>query len=642
MPFIVGTAGHIDHGKTSLIKALTGQDTDRLKEEKERGISIDLGFAHLDLPDGTRAGIVDVPGHERFIRNMLAGAHGMDLVLFTVAADDGVMPQTVEHLDILHLLGVRRAIFVITKIDLAAPTRIADVAGEIDALTEGTSLEDSPVVPFSAVTGEGLDRLRARIAGVLHAATATPPAGYFRLPVDRVFVLQGHGVVVTGTALEGEVKVGDRVRCLPGEQIFRVRNLQVHGESMPSAASGQRIALNLTGHEKPAIARGDVICDERITRTSSRFDASLEVRPTAAAGIKSHQRVRVHLGTAERLGKIVVLASGAPAAAGEKGFCQIVLTEPLLARRGDRFVIRDETARQTLGGGTVIHPWPGPHTRRETGLARKLETLQSGDLPSVAELFVDDHEDFAVTLDPIHQFLGVRVEEAREMLGKAGGVIAINVDGEDAYTSTRKLEALHGALVEALRDFHAANPLVPGRDMEELRDKLPARATSRLFRAIVERLAAAGTIVREGSLLRLPTHAVVLRDDERRLVDRIRTLLEAAPMSPPDLKQIERETGIARAKLTEVIRVLERDGSIVRVGTDLCFLAGTIGEMTRVLREEFSDRTDITPAMFRDRFGTTRKYAVPLLEYLDRAGVTARTGDTRRLKAWQKSPAARK
>ena len=324
MPYIVGTAGHIDHGKTSLVKALTGQDTDRLKEERDRGISIDLGFAHLDLPDGARAGVVDVPGHERFIRNMLAGAHGLDLVLFTVAADDGVMPQTEEHLDILHLLGIDRAIFVITKIDLASTARIADVETEIRILTTGTALENSPVVPFSFVTGQGLDELRTQIAQVVRSRPKPPPPGYFRLPVDRVFVLQGYGLVVTGTAQSGELGLGDRVRSLPADQLFRVRGLQVHNQPVPTATWGQRIALNLSGSEKVSLTRGDVICHEELTRRSDRFDASLEVRPSAAAGrtgMKNHQRVRVHLGTAERMAKLVLL--GSPAATGGCWFVQL-------------------------------------------------------------------------------------------------------------------------------------------------------------------------------------------------------------------------------------------------------------------------------------------------------------------------------
>jgi selenocysteine-specific elongation factor len=635
MPYIVGTAGHIDHGKTSLVKALTGQDTDRLKEEKDRGISIDLGFAHLDLPDGTRAGVVDVPGHERFIRNMLAGAHGLDLVLFTVAADDGVMPQTEEHLDILHLLGIDRAIFVITKIDLTSAARIAEVGQEIQILTAGTSLENSPVVPFSFVTGQGLDELRSRIAQVLRSRQKQPPPGYFRLPVDRVFALQGHGLVVTGTAQSGEVGIGDRVRCLPEDQLFRVRSLQVHNQPVSAATWGQRIALNLSGLEKPSLARGDVICHEQLTRSSGRFDASLDVRPSAATlvtGIKNHQRVRVHLGTAERMAKLILLGSTAIARPKEPAFCQIVLSEPLFALRGDRFIVRDETARRTLGGGVVIHPWPRTHGRREPGLEDKLKTLQRGELADVVELFLAESHDFAVPIAMLCQFLNRRVEETRELLQRIDTTRVVSFEGEQVYTTRQKWTRLQDDLVAALRDFHAAHPLAPGRDMEELRDRLPGGVPPKLFRAFVEQLELERTVVRNGSLLRLPEHTVTLGGDDQRLAEQIKSLLAAHPLAPPDLQQLERGVGIGRAKLTEVMRVLERERSIVRVGADLYFLTESLDEVRRVLHEEFSERGNITPAMFRDHFNTTRKYTIPLLEYFDREGVTVRTGDARRLK----------
>ena len=413
MPYIIGTAGHIDHGKTSLIKALTGTDTDRLKEEKERGISIDLGFAHLDLPDGTSAGIVDVPGHERFIKNMLAGAHGIDLVLFTVAADDGVMPQTEEHLDIVHLLGIKMAIFVITKADLA-PARIADVEEEIDILTLGTTLENSPKIAVSSVTGQGLDELKRLIATTLKSANHPAPSGYFRLPVDRAFVLQGHGVVVTGTSLAGEIKVGEQVRCLPGDNLFRVRSLQVHGQSVERAGWGQRVAMNLTGPERASIERGQVICHDKLALTSQRFDAVLEVRPAATKGIKNHQRLRIHLGAAERLGKIVLLGDKTTAEPKESVYCQITLEEPLLVLRGDRFVARDETAQRTLGGGTIVHPWSKRHKRGEADLLDRLKALHRGEFAQLVEEFLNDSGDFALAIDAIYQFLNLREEEARQ------------------------------------------------------------------------------------------------------------------------------------------------------------------------------------------------------------------------------------
>jgi len=459
MPFIIGTAGHIDHGKTSLIKALTGQDTDRLKEEKERGISIDLGFAYLDLPDGTRAGIVDVPGHEKFIRNMLAGAHGIDLVLFTVAADDGVMPQTEEHLDILHLLGVKLAIFLITKVDLVAPSRVADVEEEIRILTLGTSLENSPIIPFSAVTGQGLDDLHAEIFKTLRSCAKPAPNGYFRLPVDRAFVLQGHGLVVTGTALSGEIKMGERVRALPGDQIFRVRSLEVHNQAVEKAGWGQRVALNLAGQEKAEIERGDVICDEKITLVTGRFDAFLEVRPAAGRGIKNHQRVRVHLGTAERLGKIILLGEKEKVEPKQSAYCQIVLAEPLLALRGDHFIIRDETAQKTLAGGTVVHPWPRKHKRGEEGLEERLKTLHHGSFAELLETFLGESDDFALPIGTIDQFMNLKEEEVRRQIEEMKQVRVFAAEGEKVYTTESKWRALKERILKLLRDFHGSHPL---------------------------------------------------------------------------------------------------------------------------------------------------------------------------------------
>ena len=515
MPYIIGTAGHIDHGKTSLIKALTGTDTDRLKEEKERGISIDLGFAHLDLPDGTSAGIVDVPGHERFIKNMLAGAHGIDLVLFTVAADDGVMPQTEEHLDIVHLLGVKMAIFVITKADLVPAARLADVEEEIDILTLGTTLENSPKLAVSSVTGQGLDALKQLISATLKARVQSPPSGYFRLPVDRAFVLQGHGVVVTGTALSGEIKVGEQVRCLPGDHLFRIRSLQVHGRSVESAGWGQRVAMNLTGPERAAIERGQVICHEKLSLTSDRFDAFLEVRPAAAKGIKNHQRLRIHIGAAERLAKIVLLGDAQKLNAKESAYCQITLNEPLLVMRGDHFVARDETARRTLGGGVVVHPWANRHKRGEAELLSRLKSLHSGEFGAVVENFLAESAAFALPIEAIYQFLNLREEEARQKIDMLKGLRVINAEGEKVFTTAAKWNRLKERLLKTLGEFHASHPLVPGMDMEELRGKLGFELSQKIFRVVVESLIIEKLIAKEENLLRLARHRLQLGGQEK-------------------------------------------------------------------------------------------------------------------------------
>jgi selenocysteine-specific elongation factor len=632
MPFVIGTAGHIDHGKTSLIKALTGQNTDRLKEEKERGISIDLGFAYLDLPDGTRAGIVDVPGHERFIRNMLAGAHGINLVLFTVAADDGVMPQTEEHFDILHLLRVPKAIFVVTKTDLVAQSRIHAVEEEISILTSGTPFDGSPIVPFSFLTGEGLDVLRAQIFRTLQESDRPAPKGYFRLPVDRAFVLQGHGLIVTGTALSGTVSVGQRVRSLPGGHLFRVRSLQVHNNATEKATWGQRIALNLTGEDRSTIERGHILCHEKITLTTRRFDAWVEVRPTAPKGIKNHQRIRVHAGTAERLAKIIFLGPRNSLGPNESTYCQIVPSEPLTVLRGDHFILRDETAQRTIGGGVVIHPWARKHKRTDPTLQQTLESLHQGDFPALAKAFLGESDEFAVPIDALTQFLDLPEDEVRSRMSSVSGICAFNFEEATLFTTDEKWQRLRDELVRVLGDFHRAHPLLAGMEMEAVREKLHAEITPRLFRAFVEQLVEAGSVTRDANLLRHPNHRIQLRDEERRLLERITALLGNNPLTPPDVKQIEQETGVPRSGLTEVIKILERERSIVRIAPDLYFLRTSVDRVRDDLYKHLSDKGSITPTAFRDLFGTSRKYTIPLLEYFDREGLTVRVGDMRRLR----------
>jgi selenocysteine-specific elongation factor len=638
MPYIIGTAGHIDHGKTSLIKALTGQDTDRLKEEKERGISIDLGFAHLDLADGTSAGIVDVPGHERFIKNMLAGAHGIDLVLFTVAADDGVMPQTEEHLDIVHLLGIKMAIFVITKADLVPPARIAEVDEEIDILTLGTKLENSPKIAVSSMTGQGIEELKMRIAETLKAGNKTAPKGYFRLPVDRAFVLQGHGVVVTGTALSGEVRVGEQVHCLPGDHSFRVRSLQVHGNSVDVAGWGQRVAVNLTGPERASIERGQVICHEKLALTSDRFDAFVEVRPAAAKGVKNHQRVRIHMGAAERLAKIVLLGSKERAEPKESLYCQFTLAEPLLALRGDHFIVRDETARRTLAGGIVIHPWARRHKRGEKELAARLEALHRGDTGQLIETFLNESEEFALPVGAIHQFLNILEDDARQEAEKIKTLQAFNAEGERLYTTEGKWRRVKETLLAALKAFHLGHPLNPGMDMEELRGKLPYGLSPKIFRVIVDALAGEKSIAKEENLLRLASHRVQLGGVEKNLMERIKKILGEQPLAPPDLKDIEKQLGTNRGKLAEVVRLLEREGSVVRATSELYFLASSIDQLRTTLKNFLLEEGEMTAASFRDLIGSTRKYTIPLLEYFDRDGLTIRIGDVRRLKSHPEKP----
>lgn len=633
MPHIIGTAGHIDHGKTSLIRALTGQETDRLKEEQERGISIDLGFAYMDLPGGERAGIVDVPGHERFIRNMLAGAHGIDLVLFTIAADDGVMPQSEEHLDFLHLLGVMKGIFVITKADLVDAARLAEVQEEIEILTLDTTLEGAPIIPVSSVTGLGLDRLRQEIAGQLQAYERPSLPGYFRLPVDRTFVMKGHGVVVTGTAIAGTISEGETVRVLPGSEESRVRSIQVHGQAVPQAKWGQRVALNLAGLEKSAITRGHIICHPKITLTTDRFDAFVEIRPGAGREIENHERVRVHMGTAEVIGKVIILDGRDTLPPRSTAFCQIVVEEPVVALRGDRFILRDQTAQGTLGGGEVIQPFAQRHRRSEEGVTERLASLRSADLLSACRTYLEVQGEFASPLEEIYQGVNAREGEVAAVLAQDPQVFPLpNRVHSEAYSVISKWQRLMEEVAKTLTAFHQTASLAGGMEMESLRNQLSFSFSPKIFRAVIDKLVAEGVAVREDSTLRLPSHRVTLSSGEQEIAVRLERLLQQGGFTPPEVKELEEKLRAPRKLLTDLLSVLESRGAVVKVTTDL-YLSGAVLEKAKTaLVNHLATAGEISAATFRDLLGVSRKTAIPLLEYFDRIGLTMRVGDVRKLR----------
>ncbi len=633
MPHIIGTAGHIDHGKTSLIRALTGQETDRLKEEQERGISIDLGFAYMDLPGGERAGIVDVPGHERFIRNMLAGAHGIDLVLFTIAADDGVMPQSEEHLDFLHLLGVKKGICVITKADLVDVARLAEVQEEIEILTLDTTLEGSPIVPVSSVTGAGLDRLRQEIAIQFQAYERPSLPGYFRLPVDRAFVVKGHGVVITGTAVAGTISEGDTVRVLPGGEESRVRSIQVHGQSVPQAKWGQRVALNLAGLEKSALTRGHVICHPKLTMTTDRLDAYVEIRPGAGRDIENHERVRVHMGTAEVIGKVIILDGREILPPRSNGYCQIVLEEPVVALRGDRFILRNQTAQGTLGGGEVVLPFAQRHRRSEQGIIERLTLLHSADLLLACRVYLEAQSEFASPLEEIYQGVNAREEEVVKLLAQDPEILPLpDKSHPEAYSVTAKWRRFVLEVTQALTAFHEATPLVRGMEMESLRGQMSFSFTPKIFRAVIDKLVNEKVAVREESVLRLPTHSVKLSGGEQETATRVERLLQEGGFTPPELKELEEKLKIGRKPLIELLNVLESRGVVVKITTDL-YLSGTMLEKAKTaLLDHLTTHGEIAAAGFRDLLGVSRKTAIPLLEYFDRTGLTLRVGDMRKLR----------
>jgi len=651
---IIGTAGHIDHGKTALVRALTGQETDRLKEEKERGISIDLGFAYFTLPDGTRAGVIDVPGHERFIRNMLAGAHGMDLVLFTVAADDGVMPQSEEHLDILHLLGVRRGIFIITKADLVTDSRLAEAREEIELIAEGTSLEGSPVLTVSSITGAGLDQLGVEIARQLDGFEARRATGLFRLPLDRAFVIKGHGTVVTGTAMGAEVRLGQKLRVLPGGAEVRVRSIQVHGESVDHAGLCQRVALNLSGAERLELKRGDVLADDRLELTTTRIDALLEIRPAAKRALKNNQRVRVFLATAETLGRVIVMEAPGEIAPKHSALVQIVLNDPLVALAGDRFVIRDETNIRTLGGGTVLNPLgrrvrkplravsaasPSRDGARVTAThfdryLKNLAALNGPFGPPAVAAMLSLQDTLATTPVRLAQLFNRPLAEVEAAL-KDAAFIKLSLGDEEGFTTSEKWEGVKQFTLAALAAHHRQEPLAPGLEMEALRACLPYDVAPRAFRALIDRVCRETGIVREENALRLASHLVRLGGDDSKSAARIEAMLGEAGFQPPDLKQLAAALKLPPtelARLRTLLTAMERDGRVVKVATDLYFARDALRAAQARLIERLTADGEITAASYRDSLNASRKFAIALLDYFDHAGVTTRIGDLRKLR----------
>jgi selenocysteine-specific elongation factor len=631
---IIGTAGHIDHGKTALIMALTGQDTDRLKEEKERGISIDLGFAYFTLPDATRAGIVDVPGHERFIRNMLAGAHGIDLMLLAVAADDGVMPQTEEHLDMLHLLGVQRGIFVITKADLASPDRIAQVSDEIRLLAEGTPLEAAPIIAVSSTKGSGIEELRAEITKQLSGFQARRATGLFRLPVDRAFVIKGHGTVVTGTALGAEVRTGRKLRVLPGGGEVRVRAIQVHGQPVEQAGLCQRVALNLAGAERINLQRGAWLVDEQLDFDTARLDARLEIRPTARAALANNTHIRLFIGAAEALGRAIVLDASGEIRHGSSGLAQIVLQQPVVALSGDRFVIRDETNQRTLGGGVVLNPL-GRRSRKPVELyCERLAMLTNSSGPDAIEALLNLQEAFAMPAARIAIGLNQPHNEVARALADAR-FVKLSLGDVEGYTTREKWEQLKRFLSAALAAHHQAQPLAAGLELEAVRTRLPHEIGARAFKTIIERIARETDVVREDNSVRLRSHQVRLAGNDSLMAERICTELAQAGFHPPDVNQLARALDVPpgkEARVKTLLAALEMQGRVVKISSELYFDRSHLEAARTRLLDYLANHGEINAATYRDLLAASRKFSISLLDYFDHAGVTTRVGDARRLR----------
>lgn len=616
---IIGTAGHVDHGKTTLIRALTGIETDRLAQEKQRGITIELGFAWFDLPDGRRAGIIDVPGHERFVKNMLAGAAGIDLVLLVVAADEGVMPQTREHLAILELLGVQTGIVVITKTDLVEAEMVELVEEDIAEALAGTFLATAPRVRVSAQTGQGLAELRRSIAEAVKAAPPRPRRNFSRLPVDRAFVLKGFGTVVTGTLLDGPLEEGDQVLLMPGEIQARIRQLQVHGAHVPVAEPGQRVAVNLAGIERQDVRRGQVLFRGRGLEAADKIAARFQLLPTAPP-LVSNTRVRFHVGSSETLGRAVILGKDQVEPGGD-ALIQFRLEEPVVAVRGDRYVIRSYSPVTTIGGGEIIEVGRHRLSRRKEAVVQNLLIREGGEPRDLVLSYLNEGKR-PLTRSQLLNRTTMAPAELEEALAQLGDeVLSFVADGETWYLSCR--EELAARFQDLLSRWHAANPLRQGMPREEVRARLLPELSSRGFAALLEQALPGTDIEIRGQELALASHQVQLNEEQRRLRDKLMTLLRENPFSPPERQELD-----GLGDLEPVLKFLQSQGELVQAG-GLVFAREAVDGAIAILRSHFAKEPQLTLAQFRDYLGTSRKYALPLLEYLDGAGITRRRGDVR-------------
>lgn len=628
---IIGTAGHVDHGKTLLIKALTGIETDRLAEEKKRGITIELGFAHLNWPDGTQAGIVDVPGHERFIKNMLAGAGGIDLAMLAVAADEGFMPQTAEHLNILTLLGIKDGLVVITKKDMVDAEWMEMVEEEVRERVKGSFLAGKPILSVSALTGEGIEALKQSLYELVSNAKEKNARVAFRLPIDRVFSVDGFGTVVTGTLIEGCMNEGDAAELVPSGALTRIRNLQVHGQTVQTAFAGQRVAVNLAGLKKTDAQRGDAVARPGSVRISRMLDVKLTNLPDSGRVIKNSMPVHVYHGAAVLLAKVVLLEREA-LEPGESGYAQLRMTEPIASKNGDRFVIRFYSPLETIGGGVILDDAPLRHKRGDSKVIEALKIKETG---SAGDRVAQTLTEFGMTLPAPAQLaakLGMDDESLRPVLFElmSSGRAAEPMEGR--YIAASVLDGILASCRTVLADHHAKNPLHAGMKAAELRQKL--------FRAM-DRAPADALLLelcREGAL-KQTEDGYALVDFEVRYTKRQSAIREK-------LLQTYKKAGIEpgtveeaaamfpqgeRADFKQVLDSVLSGGELVMLSPEICYHREAYERVSETVRAYFEENETITLAQFRDLLGTSRKYALAVLEYYDKNGVTKKEGDYRRL-----------
>lgn len=626
---IIGTAGHVDHGKTQLIRALTGVDTDRLKEEKKRGITIDLGFAWLPLPDGERAGIIDVPGHERFIKNMLAGAGGINLCLLVIAADDGVMPQTREHLAILRMLDIQNGIVVLTKADLVDEEWIEAVKEDVDALTKGTFLQGAPIAAVSSITGEGIDTLRELIISRLATVEGGSLTRPFRIPVDRVFSVEGFGTVITGTLIEGSLSEGDEVEIYPERIRSRVRNLQVHECDVDTAYAGQRVAVNLAGIKRDDIGRGDTVAMPGSMESVRLLDVKISCLKESNRVLKNGSRLHFYHGARETLCKLVLLGQDA-LEPGQEAYAQLKFTEDIAAKKGDRFIARFYSPIETVGGGIVLDANPKRHKRSDETVREALSVREAGsELDTLLQMIADGSPQFLPTAeiqkqssmdaDAFRSALYTLLEEGR----------AVRLSGKVVIADEHK-ETLSRRLTKILRDYHAENPLQAGMRRDMLRGRLlPGREISLVDRVLA--LYEADELIRSvQQKVALIDFQIVYSSEEQAMLDSIRSTFEQAAYAPPTPEELQAAANPKdRPLVRRVFDAMVDDGILLMVSPQMAFLTKSVESAFALLSAHVEAEGQITLAEFRDMIGTSRKFALELLSYYDKQNITRLVGDAR-------------
>jgi selenocysteine-specific elongation factor len=631
--FILGTAGHVDHGKTALIKALTGVDADRLKEEKERGITIELGFASLRLPSGQTLGIVDVPGHEKFIKNMVSGAAGIDLVMMVIAADEGIMPQTKEHLHICSLLGITQGLVALTKIDLVEADWLELVKSEITEFLQGSFLENTPIIPVSAVKQEGLSNLIRAIDDATGRINEKADDGIFRLPVDRVFTMKGFGTVVTGTLVSDRIKVGEEVQIQPAGFSARIRGIQVHNQPVEEACSGQRTAINLQGVEKSSIARGDVLARPQTIWPSQRLDVFVEYLAVNTKKLKNRALVRLHTGTSEVIARLIVLAKD-ELQPGDRTYAQLILVNKAVVLAGEHFVLRSYSPVTTIGGGQIIDPQPAKHKRLNEKVVSDLARLKDGSLPEKISIILERTGSNGINLPGLAFRLGVPARKIKEVVDYLlSRQKAVLFDGEDTTVISEYFyNQLEDLIARNIASYHEKNPLREGIPKEELKATLGRPISTKLFNMALRSLGKKEAIVINKDNVRLARHQIQMTPGLDSVRDAISDIYREAGLTPPALADVIAGFKDAQAKAQSIVKLMLKDGELIKINEDLCFARTAMDKLREDYRAMLVRDKKATPTSFKELTGLSRKYIIPLMEYFDMDKLTVRVGDHRILR----------